>query len=94
MVSGTRCPYVSACGYEVVRGGERGSDPEGADDLCLVSFRDLGIRAGIWASKLGFGPQSWDLGLKVWIWATRQEIFASRLGFEPHGWDLGHKVGI
>ena len=30
MVSGTRCPYVSVCECD----GERGSGPEGADDLC------------------------------------------------------------
>ena len=47
--------------------GERGSGPEGANDLCLVSFRDLGLKAGIWVSKLGFGPQGLDLGLKAEI---------------------------
>ena len=24
---------------------------------------DLGLEAGIWASKLGFGPRGWDLGI-------------------------------
>ena len=36
MVSGTHCPYVNMW----VGDGERGSGPEGADDLCLVSFED------------------------------------------------------
>ena len=31
--------------------GERGSGPEGTDDLCLVSFEVLG-----WDLRLGFGP--------------------------------------
>ena len=39
--------------------GERGSGPEGADDLCLVIFDDLGLKVsinnGILASRLGFG---------------------------------------
>ena len=34
MVSGTRCPCVSVCECD----GERGSGPEGADDLCSVSL--------------------------------------------------------
>ena len=34
--------------------GERGSGPEGADDLCLVSFGDLGLKTGIWVSRLGY----------------------------------------
>ena len=60
--------------------GERGSGPEGADDLCLVSFKDLGHKAGILALILGFGPQ----GLN----------FASRLEFWPKGWNFGFKAGI
>ena len=27
--------------------------------------RNLGLKAGIWASRLGFGPHHWDLGLKT-----------------------------
>ena len=42
----------------------------------------MGFEDGIWASRLGFGPQGWDLGLEVGIWA-------SRLGFGPRGWALG-----
>ena len=43
--------------------------------------------AGIWTSRLRFGPQGWDLGLQA-------RILAFRLGFGPRGWDLGLKTGI
>ena len=33
----------------------------------------------------GFGPQDWDLGLKV-------RLLASKLVFGPQGWDLGFKA--
>ena len=46
---------------------------------------DLGLKAGIWASRLEFWPQGWDFGLKVGFWA-------SRLGFGSQGWDLGLKL--
>ena len=76
MVSGTRCPCVCVCECD----GERGSGPEGADDLCSVSLGALGwnlsLAARISALKLGFEPQS------------------SRLGFESQGWDLSLKAGI
>ena len=55
---------------------------------------DLGLKAGIWASRLRFGPQGWVFGLKAGIWA-------SRLEFEPQAWNLnlnarnlGLKAGI
>ena len=38
----------------------------------------MGLEARIWASRLGFGPQVWDLGLETGIWA-------SGLGFEGEG---------
>ena len=38
----------------------------------------MGLEARIWALRLGFGPQDWDLGLKTGIWD-------SRLGFEGGG---------
>ena len=41
----------------------------------------MGLEDGVWASRLGFGPQDRDLGLKTGIWA-------SRLEFGPQGWDL------
>ena len=47
---------------------------------------DLGLKAGIWASRLGFGPRGWDLSLET-------EIGASRLGIELRGWDLDLKGG-
>ena len=31
----------------------------------------MDLKAGIWTSRLGFGPQSWDLGLEAGIWAER-----------------------
>ena len=34
----------------------------------------MGQEDGIWASKLGFGPPSWDLGLKAGIWAEEEKI--------------------
>ena len=39
----------------------------------------MGPKADIGVSRLIFGPQVWDLGLKAGIW--------------PQGWDLGLKVG-
>ena len=60
--------------------GERGSGLEGADDLCLVIFDDLGLKVsinnGILASRLGF------------------RISASRVGFEPRGWDVSLWLGF
>ena len=47
----------------------------------------MGLEARIWASRLEFGPQDWDLGLQAWIWALR-------LGFGPQGWDLDLETGI
>ena len=47
----------------------------------------MGLEAGIWASRLGFGPRNWDLGLDTGIWA-------SRLGSGPRGWYLGLEAGI
>ena len=35
----------------------------------------MSLKAGILATRLGFGPRGWDLGLETGIWA-------SRLGFE------------
>ena len=30
----------------------------------------MGLEARIWALRLGFGPQDWDLGLETGIWAS------------------------
>ena len=38
----------------------------------------MGLKTGIWASRLEFGPQGWDLGLKA-------GILALRLGSESEG---------
>ena len=37
----------------------------------MPQFWDLGLKTGIWASRLGFGPKYWDLGLEAGIWASR-----------------------
>ena len=42
----------------------------------------MGLKGGIWASRLGFRSQGWYLGLEVRIWA-------SRLKFEGWGFDEG-----
>ena len=44
----------------------------------------MGLKVGIWALRLGFGPQDWDLGLKAGIWA-------SRLRYGPGGCGGGAK---
>ena len=31
----------------------------------------MGSEAGIWASRLGIGPQGWDMGFEAEIWAWR-----------------------
>ena len=43
-----------------VKGGERGSGPEGANDLCCFY---LSLEAGIGAFKLGFELRGGDLSL-------------------------------
>ena len=81
MVSGTRRPYVSVCGCEMVR-------VAGAACLCLCHCLPKGpMLSKFWGSRLGFEPRGWDLNLKAGIWA-------SRLGFEPRGWDLNHEAVI
>ena len=35
---------------------------------------DLGLMAGIWASRLGVGPKGWDFGLQAGIWASWLEF--------------------
>ena len=47
----------------------------------------MGNEAEIWASRLRFGLQGWDLGLEARVWA-------SRLEFGPRDWDLGLEAGI
>ena len=84
MVSGTRCAHVSKWMCDV----ERGNDPKGADDLCLICLEalswDLNLNAGIWAST----PYL-DLSLEAGIWASRLDLIlkdvigAKMLGYEP-----------
>ena len=45
-LDGQRYP-LPLCEYILVCDGERGSGPEGADDLCLVSFEALGLNLSI-----------------------------------------------
>ena len=42
----------------------------------------MGLEVGIWALRVGFGPQDWDFGLEAGIWA-------SRLRYGPGGWGEG-----
>ena len=46
----------------------------------------MGLEARIWALRLGFGPQDWDLGLEAGIWAWR-------LRYGPGGWGEGGYKG-
>ena len=41
----------------------------------------MGLKARIWALRLGFGPRGWDLGLETEIWTSRLEL-------GPQDWDL------
>ena len=41
----------------------------------------MGLKAGIWASRLGSGLQGWELGLEAKNWV-------SRLEFGPRDWNL------
>ena len=34
----------------------------------------MGLKAGIWASKVRTGPKGWDLDLQVCIWALRGDV--------------------
>ena len=71
--------------------GERGSGPEGADDLCLVSFEAEGLNlsheAVIWTMRLWY---------EAGVCASSHEavIWASKLWFELLGCDLSLKAVI
>ena len=47
-------------------------------NFLLLLLLLLGIWAGIWTSRLRFGPQDWDMRLEATVWA-------SKLGFEGDG---------
>ena len=74
-----------------VEGGSRAAAPIGSVTYAFthmgnfllplaVGIWTFGLRFGphgsIWAMRLGFGPQDWDMGLETGIWATR-------LGYGP-----------
>ena len=80
MVSGTRCPYVSVCGCEVVRGAAAPKEPM-TYAVGPLGW-NLGLKARIWASRVEFGSLGLDIGLTARIWA-------SGLEFWPQSWDLG-----
>ena len=65
MVSGTRALHML---WLKLR-GQQGSGPKGVDDLCFHMYG--GIFSFFWASRLGFGPLGWDMGLQAEIWAWR-----------------------
>ena len=60
----------------------------------------MGLKARIWASRLGFGPRDWDLGLRLgfgprgWNLGLETGIWASRLEFGLQNWNLGVETGI
>ena len=58
MVSVTRCPYVSVCGCEVVRGAVAPKGP-----MTYAVF--------IWTSRMELGPKGWNWGLETGISASR-----------------------
>ena len=47
----------------------------------------MSLKAGIWASRLGFGPQGWDLGLKAGIWALRLRSESEEVTWEEATWE-------
>ena len=51
----------------------------------------LDLFAGIRASRMGFGPQDWDLGLKAGIWASRLRY--GHGGWEEGGYKEGEEEG-
>ena len=75
--------------------------PEGSDDLCLALGLEswgsdlwygyegwnIGLQAGIWASRLGFK-------FKVLIGVLNLGFEPWGLGFGPWGWGLGRKPGL
>ena len=66
-LDGQRYP-LPLCEYVMMCDGERGSGPEGADDLCYFY---LSLEAGIGAFKLGFALRGRDLSLLALIPSLR-----------------------
>ena len=51
-----------------VEGGSRVAAPFTHEEISPPSSAwDLGLETGIWASRLGFEPRSWDLSLAAGI---------------------------
>ena len=73
---------------------------DGWTDRLLKGDQSEGFKDGIWALRLRFGPQNWDLGLKAAIWFSVWDlvleggIWSSRMGIRPQGWDLGFEAKI
>ena len=82
MVSSTRCPYVSVCEWEVVRGAAAPKAPmtytSSVSVIVILLSMDLGVE--VWASRLEFWPwaldlvfdvrmatEIWVLGLEFWL---------------------------
>ena len=64
-IDGQRYP-LPLCEY-MLCDGERGSGPEGADDLCSVIFEDLSLNVSIKPSMYLGLDRCWDLSLKIEI---------------------------
>ena len=55
----------------------------------------MGFEDGIWASRQGFEPCGWDLGLDAKITVSkRDEGRDSGVGSRKEGWDLGMEDGV
>ena len=67
MVSGTRCPYVSVCWCEVVRGAAAPKGPMTYAVFFWASRMELGPGGWNWALRLGSELQGWDFSLKAEI---------------------------
>ena len=88
-LDGQRYP-LPLCECMWVCDSERGSGPEGADDLCSVCFEawgwDLSHDAGYWPSSPEFELRGWNLSLEAGIWA-------SKLGIESQSWESSLHAG-
>ena len=43
----------------------------GQEKCSVMMASGLGFKGRVWASRLGFGPPGWDMGLQAEIWAWR-----------------------
>ena len=94
--------YLGRLGWDMdVKAWYWSAGPEGSDDLCLALGLEswgsdlgygyegwnIGLQAGIWASRLGFK-------FKVLIGVLNLGFEPWGLGFGPWGWGLGRKPGL